>query len=96
MRVVFTREASADLEDVLSYIAANNPSAAARAAARVDRTLSLIADFPGAGRLDQDTGTREWLITGLPLLVIYTIQTDVVEIIGLFHTSRNPQTKPRP
>jgi toxin ParE1/3/4 len=95
MRVVLTREASADLENVLGYIAANNPSAAAGVAARIDRTPSLIEDFPGAGRLDQETGAREWLVTGLPLLLIYTIQTDFVEVIGLFHTSRDPQTKPR-
>jgi plasmid stabilization system protein ParE len=96
MRVVLTRAASTDLENVLRYIAADNPSAAARVAARIDRALSLIGDFPGAGRLDQNTGASEWLVTGLPLLVIYTVQTDFVEVIGLFHTSRDPQTKPRP
>jgi toxin ParE1/3/4 len=95
MRVVLTREASADLENVLSHIAANNPTAAATVAARIDRTLSIVGDFPGAGRLDPDTRAREWLVTGLPLLVIYTIQPDFVEVIGIFHTSRDPQTKPQ-
>ena len=83
------------LENVLSHIAASNPTAAAGVAARIDRTLSIVGDFPGAGRLDPDTGAREWLVTGLPLLVIYAIQSDCVEVIGIFHTSRDPQTKPR-
>jgi toxin ParE1/3/4 len=95
MRVVLTREASADLENVLSHIAANNPAAAARVAARIDRTLSIVGDFPGAGRLDPDSGAREWLVNGLPLIIIYMIQPDFVEVIGVFHTSRDPQTKPR-
>ncbi len=95
MRVVLTRQASADLEDVLGYIAQHNPSAAAGVAARIDRTLSIIGDFPGAGRLDPETGAREWPVTGLPLIVIYTMQRDFVDVIGIFHTSRDPQTKPR-
>ena len=95
MRVILTRQASADLENVLSYIAAQNPVAAAGVAARIDRTLSIVGDFPRAGRLDQNTGAREWLVSGLPLLVIYTIQSDYVEVIGIFHTSRDPRTKPR-
>jgi plasmid stabilization system protein ParE len=45
MRVVLTREASADLENVLSHIAANNPAAAARVAAAIDRTLQLLEIF---------------------------------------------------
>ena len=95
MRVVLTRQASADLEDVLGYIAKHNISAASGVAARIDRTLSIVGDFPGAGRFDSETGAREWPVTGLPLLVIYTIQTDFVEVIGIFHTSRDPHTKPR-
>lgn len=95
MRVVLTRQASADLENVLSYIAERNPAAAAGVAARIDRTLSIIGDFPRAGGLDQDTGAREWLVTGLPLLVVYTIQADYVDVIGIFHTSRDPRSKPR-
>ena len=94
MRVVLTREASADLENVLSHIAANNPAAAARAAA-IDRTVSIVGDFPGAGRLDPDSSAREWLVNGLPLIIICMIQPDFVEVIGVFHTSRDPQTKPR-
>jgi plasmid stabilization system protein ParE len=94
MRVVLSRQASADLENVLSYIAAHNPTAAARAAARIDRTFSIIGDFPRAGRLDPETGVREWLVTGLPLLFIYMTHADFVEVIGTFHTSRDPQTKP--
>jgi plasmid stabilization system protein ParE len=64
-------------------------------AARIDRTLSIVGDFPGAGRLDPDSGAREWLVNGLPLIIIYMIQPDFVEVIGVFHTSRDPQTKPR-
>ncbi len=43
MRVVWTREAADDLEDVLRYIAERNPAAAERVAELVDRTIDSIA-----------------------------------------------------
>jgi hypothetical protein len=59
MRVVLTREVSADLENALSRIAANNPAASAGVATRMDRTLAISGDFPRTGGLDPDTGARE-------------------------------------
>ena len=94
MRVRWTREAAADLEDVLSYIAERNPAAAAAVADRIEETITVIKQWPYAARQDKETGVREAVIRGLPLLVIYTINS-LVEIIAVFHTSRNPATKRR-
>jgi plasmid stabilization system protein ParE len=66
MRVVWTREATNDLENVLAYIAARNPAAAATVAERIDRAVEDIAFFPRAARLDHETGCREAVVRGCP------------------------------
>lgn len=92
----WTAEAVADLEDVLDYIVARNPSAAAHVAMRIDHSVEVLTEFPRAGRHDSETGCYEWPVPGVPLLLIYTIETDVIDIIAVFHTSRDPSSKRRP
>ncbi|MET0195166.1 MAG: type II toxin-antitoxin system RelE/ParE family toxin [Hyphomicrobiaceae bacterium] len=97
MNLRWTLEASEDLEDVLSYIASRNPIAAASVAEQIERSVTSLAEFPRAGRRNPASGALEWAVPGLPLLIIYTIPTaDLVEVIALFHTSRDPSTKRRP
>jgi plasmid stabilization system protein ParE len=96
MRVEWTLDAEADLENILSYIADRDAVAAASVAQRIDRAVDTIAHFPRAARLDEETGAREYVVRGLPLLIIYVAADDWVEIIGIFHTARDPEGKPRP
>lgn len=44
----------------------------------------------------KETGTREFSVPGLPYIVIYIDDGDAVEIIAVFHTSRNPASKRKP
>jgi toxin ParE1/3/4 len=73
MIVRWTHEASEELDDVLSYIASQNPAAAARVAERIERSVTSLAEFPCAGRRNPASGSVEWVVPGLPLLIIYTI-----------------------
>jgi len=95
MRVVWTREATEDLENVLAYNAARNPAAAASVAERIDRALDDIVLFPRSARLDPETGCREAVVRGLPLPIIYMLTGELIEIIAVFHTSRDPASKRR-
>lgn len=95
MRAAWRREAVADLANVLAYIADRDPAAASTVAARIDHAIRLIGRFPRAGRFDADTRTREYVLRGLPLLVVYEERDGRVEIIAIFHTSRDPGGKRR-
>ena len=44
---------------------------------------------------DRETTTYERPIAGLPLLLIYTVSDELVEVIAVFHTARNPVGKRR-
>ena len=93
MSVVYTVGALADLEGILSYIARHDRNAAADVAARIEKAIADIAQFPHASRLDPGTGVREHVISGLPFLIIYTASDRAIEIIAIFHTARNPAIK---
>lgn len=95
MRVVYTDDALADLENILSYIAERNPAAAAYVAARIELAVDDIALFPRASRLDPETGVREHVVPGLPVLIIHQVDDELIEIIAIFHTSRDPASKRR-
>lgn len=93
MKVAFTAEALGDVAQVLSFVADQSPSHAPDVAARIDMAAKALAIFPRAARLDRETETYERPIPGLPLLLIYTVSEKLVEVIAVFHTSRDPARK---
>jgi toxin ParE1/3/4 len=95
MRVAYTAEALGDVRQVLSFVADQSPSHAPDVAARIDMAVKAVGVFPRAARFDRETSTYERLIPGLPLLLIYTVSDELVEVIGVFHTARDPAAKRR-
>ena len=63
---------------------------------RIGRAVRNIGYFPAVGRRHERTGTREYLVRGLPYLLVYTVDDESIEIIALFHTSRDPEAKRAP
>src|SRR5262245_59103767 len=97
LSVVFRQQALDDLENIAAYIRSDDPRAAARVVQRIHRTVfKTLAHFPDGGRLDPETGAREFPVSGLPYLVIFVTGDEVLDVIGIFHTSRDPGSKPRP
>jgi toxin ParE1/3/4 len=85
MRLRWTPDAAEDLYRIVQYIQEDNPTAASRVAyAVVDGCESLI-HFPRAGRTGRREGTREFICTGLPYIVVYRIADQVVEVLRIYH-----------
>ena len=97
MQVVFREEALADLQQIADHIAEQDPRAASRVITRIHRVIyKTLCTLPLGGRLNPGTNTREYAVPGLPYLVVYLPHSDSIDVIGIFHTSRDPATKPRP
>ena len=97
MEVVFREQALADLEEISGHISERDTSAASRVVKRIHSAIfGTIARLPLCGRLDPGTGCREFPVPGLPYIIIYMPKNDILDIIGVFHTSRNPQDNPQP
>ena len=97
MQVVFRQQAIDDLAAIAAYISRESPAGADKVIQKIHRTIfKTLANFPSGGRLDRATGAREFPVAGLPYLVIFLASEDLLYIVAVFHTSREPASKPRP
>ena len=88
MKLRWTRLAIADLDRVYDYVAENDPSAASRLIDRIDQTLQVLKQHPGAGRIGRVQGTRELVITGSPFVVPYRVRGNAIQIPAVIHGAR--------
>ena len=88
LRVVIAPRARRDLDDILSYIAAENRSAATKMAGRFDKTIRLLAEKPfigpAAGRLGDRT-LRRFSVS--PYIIFYRPEATKLEIVRVLHAS---------
>ena len=88
MKVRWTRRAHRQLEEALSFVAEENPVAARQIAERIYVAESLLSDNPAIGRPGRITGTREWVVTGAPYLIGYSLLEDQLVILALLHSKQ--------
>ena len=82
--VEWRAEASADLEDVLSYIADRNLSAAESLNEAIEQATSQLPQHPYLYRLGRADGTRE-IVVHPNYLVIYRVTSIAIEIVAVVH-----------
>ena len=89
MIVAWTVIAEAELDDVWTYIAGDSVDAADRTVLRIRHSGDMLADHPALGRQGRLGSTRELIVPGLPYILIYRIVDQIVEILRVYHTSRD-------
>jgi len=85
MNIYWSYQAVSDLKMIRSYIAADNPVAARKLAAKIKGAVLRLANFPLSGREGRVHGTRELVIPGTSYIVVYRVCEDGVEIITVLH-----------
>jgi toxin ParE1/3/4 len=88
VRVKWLRIALANLDAEAEFIARDNPAAAARVVASIERTVEKLRRHPSMGRPGRVIGTRELVIAGTPYIVPYRVRDDTVEVLRVFHAAR--------
>ena len=88
MKLRFTRQALADLENAHTYVAERNPRAAAATAARIRDAIDGLILFPDRGRAGRISGTRELVIPATPFIVAYRIGNGHVDVLAIMHGAR--------
>jgi toxin ParE1/3/4 len=86
-------KAAKDLAEIEAYISTDSRDAALSVASRLRKSFELVSTRPEIGRPTLVANIREWSVPGLPYLIPYRIQTDRVEIIRVWHTSRQRPTE---
>lgn len=87
MRLVWGVSAQGDLRDILSFIANHDAALAESLGAGIQHCVEGLGDHPYAYPRGRVAGTREALVHPNYALA-YRIGQDTVEVVGVFHTSR--------
>jgi plasmid stabilization system protein ParE len=88
MRVRWLRRALANLDAEASYIAEDDPAAARLVVARIMTAVIRLSQQPMLGRPGRVAGSRELIVPKTRYLVPYRVRGNVVEILRVFHASR--------
>jgi toxin ParE1/3/4 len=91
LKLRWTRPALADLVEAQNYIARENPPAAQALAQKVWDAAENLCNHPGMGRVGHVEGTREWVVSDTPYLIVYRVRDEALEILRIWHGRRNWQ-----
>ena len=87
--------AEEDFTETVSYIAADNPSAADVIANKIEKNLELLSDNPDLGRIPREEEIRnlgyKYLIVQ-NYVIFYTIEEKTIFIHRILHGARNYKT----
>lgn len=86
MKLRYTRGALSDLDEIFSYVARDNPRAAARLVTRIEQVATLIAERPYIGTATRKSNFRRFPVGNY--LVVYEIGVDEVIIQYVRHGAR--------
>ena len=89
MHLVLAEPAARDLEQIVDYIALDNPVAAEGVYRGIVAAAQKLPAFPALGRPGRHPETRELSVPGLPYLIVYEVSTEAVTILAIFHTARD-------
>ena len=91
MKVRFSPRATEDLIAIADYLRERNSSAARSVEAAVRRTIDLLSEFSGSGRLlTQRRNVRVMPLARYPYLIFYTVLADELLILHIRHGARVP------
>lgn len=88
MKLLWTRRALAEIDEIFAYVAADSPIAAEHVALLIEAKARLLIDQSYMGRSGRVDGTREFVVTGTPYILPYRVCDGRVEILAVLHASR--------
>jgi plasmid stabilization system protein ParE len=95
MRVRYTETALEEIEDILSTIAKDNPSAALRASLSILATIDRVAEFPRTAVETDTPGVRMAPVLPYRYLVLFTFVDDGIIVRNVRHSARRQPNFPR-
>jgi plasmid stabilization system protein ParE len=90
MKVVIDENTSDDLDEIYNCIAKERPNAADSVISRIFAAIENLGRLPRMGHRGRVAGTYEWVVSGLPYVIVYEIQPEQnrIVILGVFHGAR--------
>ena len=88
MKIKITKLAAQDLQSTKDYISKDKPNSALAVIKRVVEAIENILTFPSMGRAGRVPNTKELVISGTPLIIVYQVKQDTLYIVRIIHTAR--------
>ena len=94
MRVVFDAAAADDLDEIHAWITQDRPAEADSVVTRILTAIERLGHFPHIGHPGGVPDTYEWVVVGLPYIVVYELAPERDELIVIDYRSlpRRPTT----
>ena len=91
MNVFIRDKAYADLEHIYGWIRQDRPEAARGVIDRIFESFDRLAIFPFMGHPGVVAHTYEWVVPGIPFIIVYEIDEPAQElrVITVFHSSQD-------
>ncbi len=91
MRVIVRDAAYDDLDRIYAWIAKDRPGAADSVIDRILESVERFGHLPHMGHVGRAPGTYEWVVPGLPYIVVYKVDSDnnEVQITAVFHGAQD-------
>jgi toxin ParE1/3/4 len=92
MRLRYSAEARAHVAEIHRYIQDRSPVAATQVVTRIRLAAERLREFPPMGRAGRVPGTHEWVVRGLPYIIVYEIGLTAPHellVLGVFHAAQD-------
>jgi toxin ParE1/3/4 len=88
MKLDWSARASADLDEIETYLEIYNLDAAIATIDRLTDAVEALHEFPSMGRIGQVADTRELVVTGTSYFIVYRVRRDDIDIVAVMHAMR--------
>lgn len=91
MKVVFRSAAYGDLDRIFIWIANDRPQSAHTVIDRILDSAERLGRFPHLGHAGRRAGTFEWVVAGLPYIIVYQINSDddLIDVVAVVHGAQD-------
>src|ERR1700686_2806059 len=92
MKLVYSRRALTDLDEIAAYYSASaSPAIAESIGRRLESVIDRICRVPRAApRVSQRSAVRVATVVRYPFRIFYRVRGDTIDILHVRHTSRRP------
>jgi toxin ParE1/3/4 len=89
-RLLFHSEATAELEEAVSFYEGRSQGLGSALLAEVELAASRIQEHPGIGSPYKETAFRHYVLRRFPFLIFYLELPDAIWIAAVAHGKRRP------
>jgi plasmid stabilization system protein ParE len=56
---------------------------------RIRTAINLLSEFPRLGHAGRAPETREWVVKGLPYIIVHELHDDELVVLAVFHGAQD-------